>query len=64
MATNAKVQHKVPSEDLIRLKPQKLGRPYHKIPQYIKAFSSKHPRVISDYLLRNYHINLLRNLLG
>ena len=53
-----KVHHGVPADSLIRLKPQKLGRHYHKIPQYICEFSNKHPRIISDYFLRNYRINL------
>jgi flagellar motor switch protein FliM len=58
MAGNSKVHHRVPVESLVRLKPQKLGRHYHKIPQYIKEVSAKYPRIISDYFLRNYRINL------
>jgi flagellar motor switch protein FliM len=58
MAGNSKVQHRVPVESLTRLKTQKLGRHYHKIPQYIKEVSAKYPRIISDYFLRNYRINL------
>lgn len=58
MTGNSKVHHGVPPESLIRLKPQKLGRHYHKIPHIIRELSSKHPRVISDYFLRNYRINL------
>lgn len=58
MAGNSKVHHKVASENLTRLKPQKLGRHYHKIPLYIRELSSKYPRVISDYFLRHYRINL------
>lgn len=58
MTGNAKVQHDVPLESLTRLKPQKLGRHYHKIPQYIKELASKHPRIVSDYFLGNYRINL------
>lgn len=58
MAGNSKVHHRVPLESLTRLKPQKLGRHYHKIPQYIKEVSAKYPRIISDYFLRNYRINL------
>lgn len=61
MTGNAKVHHGVPAESLTRLKPQKLGRHYHKIPAYIRELSSKHPRVISDYFLRNYRINLELN---
>lgn len=61
MTGNAKVHHGVPAESLTRLKPQKLGRHYHKIPTYIRELSSKHPRVISDYFLRNYRINLELN---
>jgi flagellar motor switch protein FliM len=53
-----KVHHGVPAESLTRLKPQKLGRHYHKIPQYIRELSGKYPRIISDYFLRNYRINL------
>src|SRR5690606_14925781 len=58
MAGNSKVHHRVPAESLTRLKPHKLGRHYHKIPQYIKEVSAKYPRIISDYFLRNYRINL------
>ncbi|MCY1337771.1 hypothetical protein D9M69_236090 [compost metagenome] len=58
MTGHSKVHHGVPAESLTRLKPQKLGRHYHKIPQYIREIASKHPRNISDYFLRNYRINL------
>lgn len=58
MSGHSKVHHDVPAESLVRLKPQKLGRHYHKIPQIIRELSSKHPRVLSDYFLRNYRINL------
>ena len=58
MTGNAKVQHDVPLESLTRLKPQKLGRHYHKIPQFIKELAAKHPRIVSDYFLGNYRINL------
>lgn len=58
MTGNSKVHHGVPAESLTRLKPQKLGRHYHKIPQYIREIAIKHPRNISDYFLRNYRINL------
>src|SRR5690606_25901876 len=53
-----KVLHGVPADSLTRLKPQKLGRHYHKIPHYIREISAKYPRIISDYFLRNYRINL------
>lgn len=53
-----KVHHGVPADSLTRLKPQKLGRHYHKIPHYIRESSAKYPRIISDYFLRNYRINL------
>lgn len=58
MAGHSKVYHRVPVESLVRLKPQKLGRHYHKVPQYIKEVAAKYPRIISDYFLRNYRINL------
>ncbi|MBM7059152.1 FliM/FliN family flagellar motor switch protein [Pseudomonas sp. UL073] len=58
MTGHSKVHHGVPADSLTRLKPQKLGRHYHKIPQYIREIASKHPRNISDYFLRNYRINL------
>lgn len=58
MTGHSKVHHRVPAENLTRLKPQKLGRHYHKIPQYIKEIASKYPRIIGDYFLRNYRINL------
>ncbi len=61
MTGNSKVHHGVPADRLTRLKPQKLGRHYHKIPQYIRELTSKHPRIISDYFLRNYRINLELN---
>lgn len=53
-----KVLHGVPADSLPRLKPQKLGRHYHKIPHYIRELSAKYPRIISDYFLRAYRINL------
>ena len=58
MTTNAKVHHKVAADQLTRLKPHKLGRHHHKIRQFIHEISNKYPRVISDYFLRNYRINL------
>jgi flagellar motor switch protein FliM len=64
MTVNAKVLHKVTADQFPRLKPHKLGRHYHKIPQFIYEISNKYPRVISDYFLRNYRINLeLRRVL-
>lgn len=61
MSANAKVQHGIAADSLTRLKPQKLGRHYHKIPVYIRELTSKHPRILSDYFLRNYRINLELN---
>ena len=61
MTGNAKVHHGVPAQSLTVLKPQKLGRHHHKIPQYIKESTNKNPRLISDYFLRNYRINLELN---
>ncbi len=58
MTGHSKVHHRVPADSLTRLKPQKLGRHYHKIPQHIKEVASKYPRIIGDYFLRNYRINL------
>lgn len=58
MTGHSKVHHGVPADSLTRLKPQKLGRHYHKIPHYIKEITHKHPRIISDYFLRHYRINL------
>jgi len=58
MTGHSKVHHRVPAHSLTRLKPQKLGRHYHKIPQHIKEVASKYPRIIGDYFLRNYRINL------
>jgi flagellar motor switch protein FliM len=58
MMISAKVLHKVAADQFTRLKPHKLGRHYHKIPQFIHEISNKYPRVISDYFLRNYRINL------
>jgi len=61
MTGNAKVLHGVPAQSLTVLKPQKLGRHHHKIPQYIKESTNKNPRLIGDYFLRNYRINLELN---
>ncbi len=61
MTGNSKVHHGVPAQSLTVLKPQKLGRHHHKIPQYIKESTNKNPRLIGDYFLRNYRINLELN---
>ncbi|MDH0689645.1 FliM/FliN family flagellar motor C-terminal domain-containing protein [Stutzerimonas stutzeri] len=61
MTGNAKVHHGVPAQSLTVLKPQKLGRHHHKIPQYIKESTNKNPRLIGDYFLRDYRINLELN---
>lgn len=58
MTGNKKVLCGVPDEDLVRLKPQKLGRHFHRIPAYIKELSNKRSQIISDYFLRTYRINL------
>ncbi|MED5607147.1 MULTISPECIES: FliM/FliN family flagellar motor C-terminal domain-containing protein [Pseudomonas] len=58
MTGQSKVHHGVPSERLVRLQPHKLGRHYHRVPQYIREIAHKHPRIISDYFLRSYRINL------
>lgn len=58
MTGNPKVLHDVPADKLLRLKPHKLGRHYHKVPIFIKESSSKHPRIIADYFLRNFRITL------
>ncbi|MBA1274831.1 FliM/FliN family flagellar motor C-terminal domain-containing protein [Stutzerimonas azotifigens] len=61
MTGNSKVHHGVPAESLTVLKPQKLGRHYHRIPQYIREITHKHPRLVGDYFLRNYRINIELN---
>ncbi|UUD64924.1 FliM/FliN family flagellar motor switch protein [Pseudomonas seleniipraecipitans] len=58
MLGHSKIHHDVQPAQLLRLKPHKLGRHYHRIPNYIRETSSKYPRLISDYFLRNYRINL------
>lgn len=58
MTGNMKVHHKMAVDQVTRLKPHKLGRHIHKIPQYIRDLINKHPRVISDYFLRNYRVNI------
>lgn len=58
MTGNPKVLHDVPADKLLRLKTHKLGRHYHKVPIFIKESSSKHPRIIADYFLRNFRITL------
>lgn len=58
MIGHKKVLHRVPAEQLTFLKPQKLGRHYHKIPAYIKELTGKYTTVISDYVLTHYRINI------
>ncbi|TLX59169.1 hypothetical protein DN824_08680 [Stutzerimonas nosocomialis] len=58
MTGNSKVHHGVPAQSLTVLKPQKLGRHYHRIPQYIREITHKHPRLVGDYFLRNYRVNI------
>ena len=58
MIGHKKVLHRVPAEQLTFLKPQKLGRHYHKVPAYIKELTGKYPKVISDYVLTHYRINI------
>lgn len=58
MSGISKVHHDVPLESLTVLKPQKLGRHHHKIPQFIKECTNKNPRLMADYFLRNYRISL------
>ena len=58
MSGNSKVHHGVPAQSLTVLKPQKLGRHHHKIPQFIKETTNKNPRLMGDYFLRNYRISL------
>ena len=57
MTPHTKVQHSVPVEVLTFLKPEKLGRHYHKVPDYIKGMTNKYARVIPDYFLSQYRIN-------
>ena len=57
MTRYRKVQHQVPADGLLFLKPEKLGRYYHKVPVYIKKLAGKYPRAISDYFLSHYRIN-------
>ncbi|WP_462384489.1 FliM/FliN family flagellar motor switch protein [Pseudomonas sp. Marseille-QA0892] len=58
MSGQSKVHHGVTADSLTVLKPQKLGRHYHRIPKYITEVTHKYPRLISDYFLRNYRINI------
>ncbi|CAG8863197.1 hypothetical protein PS627_00133 [Pseudomonas fluorescens] len=58
MIGHKKILHRVPAEQLTFLKPQKLGRHYHKVPAYIKELIGKYPKVISDYVLTHYRINM------
>lgn len=58
MATQQKVHHDVPADALTVLKPQKLGRHYHKIPQLIKEAAGKHPQLMGDYFLRSFRISI------
>jgi len=61
MSGHSKVHHGVPAQSLTVLKPQKLGRHHHKIPQFIKETTNKNPRLMGDYFLRNYRISLELN---
>lgn len=58
MSGHSKVHHGVPAHSLTVLKPQKLGRHHHKIPQFIKETTHKNPRLMADYFVRNYRISL------
>lgn len=58
MNRHSKVQHGVPPDSLVRLKPHKLGRHYHKVPEHIIEAANKYPRVIVDYFLRNFRVHL------
>lgn len=58
MIGHKKILHRVPAEQLTFLKPQKLGRHYHKVPAYIKELTGKYPKVVSDYVLTHYRINI------
>ncbi|AXM98865.1 FliM/FliN family flagellar motor switch protein [Pseudomonas plecoglossicida] len=58
MIGHKKVLHRVPVEHLTFLKPEKLGRNYHKVPEHIKWMTGKHPRAITDYVLSHYRINV------
>lgn len=60
MIGHNKILHRVPEDQFSRLKPQKLGRHYHKVPAYLKELAGKHPKVISDYVLSHYRINIDR----
>ena len=48
----------MPADSLAVLKPHKLGRHHHKVPHHIRETTNKNPRLIGDYFLRNYRINL------
>lgn len=58
MSANSKIFHGIPPESLTIIKPHKLGRNYHLIPQHIKDAARKHARVVADHFLRNYRINI------
>jgi flagellar motor switch protein FliM len=58
MTTTTKVLHQAPADSFVLLKPQKLGSHYHKVPQYIAALSNKNPKIIPDYFLLNFRLNI------
>lgn len=58
MTGQSKVHHGVPPQSLTVLKPHKLGRYHHRVPQLIKETTHKNPRLIADYFLSNYRISL------
>lgn len=58
MAAHSRIMHGVAAGSLLTLKPQKLGRHHHRVPQHIREMIHKHPRMICDYFLASYRINL------
>lgn len=58
MNTSRKIHNDVPAECITPLQPQKLGRHYHRIPGYVRDTAFRYPRLVSDYFLGHYRLNL------
>lgn len=58
MNTSPKIHNAVPAEHVTILQPQKLGRHYHRIPGYVRDTAFRYPRLISDYFLGHYRLNI------
>lgn len=58
MNTSRKIHNTVPAEHVTILQPQKQGRHYHRIPGYVRDTAFRYPRLVSDYFLGHYRLNI------